>query len=570
MKRGFFHLALHGHVPYVVNHGTWPHGEVWLQEAAWETYIPLIKTLTECRNQNHKAKLTLNLSPILLEQLSNPTFIKNLEAYIEDQIRYARKEEEEYKTKEPTRSELAKYWVSVLEDRKSFFENINGDIVNAFRKLVEEETIEIISCAATHGYLPLLGYDECVEAQIKIGITTSKKYFNNIEIKGFWLPECAYRSSYQWTNPLTGESFFRKGLEMILSDNEVSFSYTDYHLLVGQEKVGTIKSPYETREWKDSKERRKISENNEYAQKVLPLKPYYCVSPGYEKGVIFLVRDPIGTARVWSRDMGFPGNGRYLEFHKRAFPGGHRFWRVTDRKLGLGAKEYYEPQKAIEAINEHAEAFVNMLKGRLREATSDTDIPPIFVEVFDAELFGHWWYEGTLWLKEIFKLMDLNEEIKPIFGREVPKVYEKIEITHLWEGSWGAGGDHRIWFNEETKWMWKKIYECEKKMVYELSTMEPKSDLHLLALNQAAKELLLLEASDWEFLYTTWQARDYAEQRFERHYEFFQKAYTISKLINEGLSLEGRDKDIETLQKIATTDNIFTGVEYRFWKPKEQ
>lgn len=566
MKLGYFHLALHGHVPYVLNHGTWPHGEVWLQEAAWETYIPLLELLQECKTLSYPIKLTLNLSPVLLEQISNQRFIKNLEDYITDQIKHAKREEKEYKTKEPIRSSLAKYWIFIYERRKSFFEKLGGDIIGCFRKFTEEGLLEIISCAATHGYLPLLGYDECVEAQVKVGLMTSRKYFKGLEISGFWLPECAYRSSYQWENPINGERFLRKGLEMILHDNNIRFSYTDYHLLIGQEKIGIIESPYETKLWNSIEKREKVAENNHHARETIPLKPYYCVSPGHEKGIVFLIRDPVGTSRVWSRDIGFPGNGRYLEFHKRAFPGGHRFWRVTDKKLGLGAKEYYEPSKASEAINEHATLFVNTLQQRAHEALLNHRIKPIFVEVFDAELFGHWWHEGIPWLKEVFKLIGTNALIEPIFGKEVFEIYERIEIAHLWEGSWGAGGDHRVWFNDETKWMWNRIYECENKMVHELSIVEPRNEVHLLALNQAAKELLLLEASDWEFLYTTWQARDYAEQRFQMHYKNFIKVYELAKAINDNVTLN--EERIEEIKKIAAEDNIFEGVDYRLWRPK--
>lgn len=566
MEKGFFHLVLHGHVPYVLSHGTWPHGEVWLQETAWETYVSLLEFLFEAKELGLPVKLTINLTPILLEQLSSPRFIKGFEEYIENQINYAYKEKEEYRTKEPIRSELARYWIHLYTRRRNFLDKINGDLVGSFKRLAEDGTVEIISCAATHAYLPLLRFDECVEAQVKLGLSTSKGYFDGIEISGFWLPECAYRSSYEWTPPLGGKPFQRKGLEMILNENGIRFSYVDPHLLFGQSRIGVIEYPYGKREWENLDERKKIIEDEDQARKIASLKPYYCVSPGKETGIIIFIRDPIGTSRVWSRDMGFPGNGRYLEFHKRAFPGGHRFWRVTDRKLGLGAKEYYDPTKATEATKEHARVFVNMLNERAEKISTKSDFTPIFAEVFDAELFGHWWHEGILWLKEVFELIGTASDLRPALGSELIKAYERIDITHLWEGSWGAGGDHRIWFNEETKWMWEKIYDCEEKMVCELSKMEPKNELHYKALKQAAIELLLLEASDWEFLYTTWQARDYAEQRFERHYRYFLKAYELAKLLNEGVTPPSHE--INDLDSIARDDNIFEEVDHRLWRSK--
>jgi len=563
MKKGYFHLVLHGHVPYVLNHGTWPHGEVWLEETTWETYIPLLELISEIKNLNYPLKITINLTPILLEQISSPKFLKKLEGYIEDQIRYACKEEKEYRSKDPIRSSLAKHWINLYNRRMSFLNSIGGDLVGAFRSFAEDGFIEVLSCSATHGYLPLLRFDECVETQVKVGLSVSNRHFKGIKIKGFWLPECAYRASYEWTPPLGGEPYLRKGLEMILNENGISFSYTDHHLLTGQKKVGSLEYPYGNRVWG---EREEIAEDQDHIREVVSLKPYYCVSPGKENGIIFFIRDPIGTSRVWSRDMGFPGNGRYLEFHKRAFPGGHRFWRVTDRKLGLDAKEYYDPDKAMEAVREHAKTFVNMLEERTEKICSKFNFTPLFAEVFDAELFGHWWHEGIHWLKEVFSLIGSSSLITSALGRDLLKAYERIDITHLWEGSWGAGGDHRIWFNNETKWMWEKIYECEDKMVHELSMMEPKNELHYAILKQAGIELLLLESSDWEFLYTTWQARDYAEQRFERHYRLFIKAYELAKSIDSGLTPSSQD--LREIECIIQDDNVFQEVDHRLWRPK--
>ncbi len=567
MTRALFHLVLHGHLPYVVGHGTWPHGEVWLQEAAAETYIPLLQLLSDPLMRGLKLKLTVNFSPVLLEQLSHGGFRERLGHYLEEQLKHAERERREYGERDPVRAALAEYWARVYRGRLDFFDSIGGDIVGAFRSAASEGGLEVISCAATHGYLPLLLRDECVRAQVKLGLMTSRRHMGSLDIKGFWLPECAYRASYDWTPPLPGYPGSRRaGLEMILRDEGVSFSYVEPHLLTGQPLLGLVNFGLyaEDRVWFEDELRERVLEEDLFRDDPAVFKPYYGVSPGFQDGIVFVLRDPLGTARVWSKDGGFPGDGRYLEFHKRAFPGGHRFWRVTDRRLGLGEKEYYDPAAALQAVREHASLYFEELKVRASALHAMGLQSVLFAEVFDAELFGHWWYEGVVWLGELFRLISADPTLEPVLGSDVLSIYDSLEVVHLWEGSWGAGGDHRIWFNRETRWMWEEIYRCEELAVGRLAPIEPRDELHERVLNQLFRELLLLEASDWEFLFTTWQARDYAEMRFLKHLRAFDALARMAVGLSEGETPSS--ESIRLLERLERDDFLFPHLDYRWWR----
>ena len=95
-KIGSFCLVLHGHLPYVLHHGTWPHGEDWLYEAAAETYLPLLSTIDECVFFNANPKVCMGLTPVLLEQLAHDHFKKGFEDYLKDRIERAKQDRREF------------------------------------------------------------------------------------------------------------------------------------------------------------------------------------------------------------------------------------------------------------------------------------------------------------------------------------------------------------------------------------------------------------------------------------------------------------------------------------------
>src|SRR5438552_3066279 len=395
-----FALVLHTHLPMVVNHGRWPHGSDWLCEAAFECYLPLLETAHRLVADGISPKWTINLSPVLTEQLASPEFQKELSFY-HDNVRRACAESRDHFAREGQKDivRLTHFWEEFFERMWEMHRRIGGDIPGTFADLQRAGHVEIITCAATHGYLPLLSRDESIHLQLRTAVETHRRHFGRAP-RGIWLPECAYRPRYEWTAP-TGrerghERRMRPGIEEMLAVYGLEYFVADAHLVSAAQPIS-------------------------------------------------LYRDYLPTRG-----------------------------RTADVPVELPMTNARSP--------------------------------------YVAELFGHWWFEGPMWLEQVMREL-VSVGVTPVTLGEALERVPPIGPVSLPEGSWGEGGDHRVWLNPNTEWTWDRVYAAEAEWVELLALAgEAKPDLRRV-ISQATRELLLLEASDWQFLITTWSARDYAERR---------------------------------------------------------
>ncbi|HEB84004.1 MAG TPA: DUF1957 domain-containing protein, partial [Bacteroidetes bacterium] len=465
---GRFTFVLHSHLPYVLSHGRWPHGMEWLHEAAAETYIPLLRVFRKLHGEGVRLAVTLGITPVLAEQLADPTFKEDFPAYLQRKREAAEKDAERFAAEgRENLAAVARFWVDTYRDLERDYEEWNRDLIGQFAELQEAGAIEIITCAATHGYLPLLGTDEAVEAQIRVGVETYRKHFGR-DPKGIWLPECAYRPGYHWVSPAEPEreGFDRKGIEYFLQKYGIRFFIVDTHLLKGGKAIGVYLDRFEGLQqlWDQASAETRERVREEDIEKT-PYRVYWIdKTPGRGDPVGILTRDPTTSLQVWSGEWGYPGDGNYLDFHKKHFPGGHRYWRVTRAQADLGEKEEYVLGKIDGRLEENSDHFVNLLAGVLRE--NDT-IPPaqrLVVSPFDTELFGHWWFEGPGWLERVLRKVHETPGILPATGGEMIEHAGQAPVVALPEGSWGEGGFHYIWYNSETEWTWPIIHKAEREM----------------------------------------------------------------------------------------------------------
>ena len=538
--KGYLAFVLHSHLPYVVGHGRWPHGAEWLHEATAETYIPILKVLNKLAEEGIRPAITIGITPVLQEQLRDPRFKSGFKEYVKNKIESAKNDQKEFaKLGFKRREKVAHFWIDFYSQTLEYFEKINEDILGQFKKLQDEGQIEIITSAATHGYLPLLLKDESVDLQVRVG---REAYLHNLGVKpeGIWPPELAYRPAYRWKPPV-GEypEYDRAGVEEFYSKYGINYFLVDQHLLKGGKAIGTYLSIFEGLKALWEKFQKEVNIIAETERK--PYKPYYAISPNRDKPVGFFTRDPESALQVWSRDWGYPGNPNYLEFHKRHFPGGHKYWRVTDPKADLAAKEEYDPEATRGPLEEQSEHFVGIVEGIVASNQMD-ERPPIVVSPYDSELFGHWWFEGPEWLYLVIKKLNARGNVKTVTLSEYFEKYPPIEVVTLPEGSWGEGGFHWVWLNENTEWTWKHIYSVESRIYPILDELKAKGgDDAQLLWSLLVRQLLLLQASDWQFLITTWSARDYAEARFSMHKENIEKLMEIARnFLREG-KLSNRD-----------------------------
>jgi 1,4-alpha-glucan branching enzyme len=555
-------LVLHGHIPYVLGHGTWPHGSNMIYEAAADTYIPLLWALEELAHEGIPANLTLGLTPITMEQLADERFKEWFANYLQHKAWLAQRNAEEFsRWKEGHLTWLAGRW---LERYRALYEAFTGryqrDLLGQFRAHQEAGHLEIISSAATHGYLPLLYEDGSLQAQVRQGVATYER-FMGCRPRGFWLPECAYRPRCFWApNELieTQPPWPRKGVEEFLGENGFDYFFVDSHMLprAGDPLPVTIDHQATLGKlWGN------LHRAGDYAEPRTLHRPYF-VGRYFEDHppVACLFRDPGTSEKVWSGDIGYPGDPNYLDFHKKHLPGDLRYWRVSGSAVEMAAKAVYEPTWAEDRVREHAGNFLWTVKETLRHAPHHGWKKPVVVSPFDAELFGHWWHEGVSWLVHVLRWMHQDPELKVETARHYLRENEPHAALSLPEGSWGAGGGHQVWLSPETAWSWQRIYDAERDLqalLRDHGTGHDEPMQRLLC--QAGRELLLLQASDWQFLITTKGAADAATQRLHAHHSDYKRCAELARRYGRGEILS--DDDWRWLGELESRDRPFANLE---------
>ena len=518
----------------VVNHGRWPHGSDWLCEAAFECYLPLLETAHRLVADGISPKWTINLSPVLTEQLASPEFQKELSFY-HDNARRACTESREYFTREGQKEivRLTHFWEEFFERMWEMHRRIGGDIPGTFADLQRAGHVEIITCAATHGYLPLLARDESIRVQLRTAVETHRRHFGRAP-RGIWLPECAYRPRYEWTPPTGRDSGrdrrVRPGLEEMLAVHGLEYFVADSHLVAAGAPIFLYRDYIPLKKGRVDPV---VAMPSTEARS--PYAPYRVASRGGTGQAVAFFRDPRTTLQVWSREHGYPGDYAYLEFHKKHFPGGLRFWRITDNVGDLGTKAVYDPDVAFQKARRQASHFVELVQDTLARASGDG--PGLVCSPYDSELFGHWWFEGPLWLEHVAREMTRAGVPRMTLGEALQIVPPRATLA-LPEGSWGEGGDHRVWLNPDTEWTWDRVYSAEAEWVGHLTRLAGKDTPELRrVLAQATRELMLLQSSDWQFLITTGTASDYAERRIAEHYAEFKRLCEMAQALEAGDTL---------------------------------
>lgn len=558
-RKGYFCFVLHSHLPYVRKAGRWPHGEEMVHEALAETYIPLLNALYDLKSEGLEPKLTVGLTPILVEQLADEAVREHFELYLLEKLEMIQEDVERFEKDEHGHLlYLAKFYRDWYRNTlESFQERYQRDVVGAFARLLSDGNLDIITSAATHCYLPLAERDSAIYGQLKTGVESYRRRFGT-NPHGIWLPECGYRPGYYKTDD---GNYYKPGIEEFLADFNLMYFFTDTHVIQGGELVGKVAGdvagPY------GGPPKRKLvvrDDKRPRATKATTFRPYYVDS----SNVAVFGRDARTGLQVWSAAQGYPGDFVYREFHRKDGNSGMQYWKVTGAGVDLGDKDFYDPVPARARAVDHAHHFASLVHELVNSYYDSQKEPGIVVSAYDTELFGHWWFEGVDWLKEVLRLLARSEEVGLTTAYNYIVAYPPQEVLSIPESSWGLGGGHWTWMNPETEWMWPLIHAAERKMEQMVAKYpDVKGDL-LVFLEQAARELVLLQSSDWPFLISTGQAKEYATGRFHQHVARFNH---LASIVESGHPTE---EDFRFLHTTADLDNPFPNIDYRVFKEREQ
>jgi 1,4-alpha-glucan branching enzyme len=527
MTRGYLALVLHAHLPYVRHpeHAYFLE-ENWFFEAMTETYIPLIHVFEGLRRDDIDFRMTLSLSPPLIAMMRDPLLLDRYAKRMDVLVDLGHRELDRTRH-DGTYHRLAGMYRDRMVHIRDTFRRYKGNIVQAFRGFQDSGNLEIITCTATHLFMPLADRNWAVcHAQFELAAREYEAHFGR-RPRGVWLGECGYV----------------RGVDELMRESGIRHFFVDTH--------GVL--------FADRRPKYGV-----YA-------PIYCPS-----GVAAFGRDVESSKQVWSAQEGYPGDGAYRDFYRdigydldlkyiRPYihPDGFRHYtgfkyhRITDRRVPLDQKAPYDPDVARERAVQHAANFLFNRERQVEFLSSRMDRPPLIVAPYDAELYGHWWFEGPMWLDFLFrKMLHDQETVIPITPSEYLALHPTNAVATPCTSSWGYKGYGEVWLNGSNDWTYRHLHKMGERMV-ELARSHPNArGLRRRALNQAARELLLAQASDWQFIMKTGTTVPYAVGRVCDHVNRFTHLY---EAIRGGSLSEPWLKDLEG------RDNIFSHLDYRVY-----
>ena len=556
-KKGYVSFVLHAHLPFIHHPESDDYlEESWLYEAISETYIPLLKNFKKLVDEKVNFRITMSMTPPLLSMLDNKLLQQKYINYLKQLIELSEKEIKRT-TFNGKMNNLSKYYYErYSEDLRLFRDEFKCDLISQFKHFQDIGVLEIITCGATHGYFPILYVNEkTVRAQIAVGVQTYERYFGK-KPRGIWLPECGYVPE----------------ADKYLREFGVDYAIVESH--------GVL-----------------------YAN---PTPVYGTLAPIVSpQGFTVFGRDMESSRQVWSSINGYPGDFNYRDFYRDigyeadydyikpyiAHNGvrvhtGIKYHRITG---DTDNKDIYDIQWAKDSAERQAGHFLNSRTQQIENASHYMNKPPIVLCPYDAELYGHWWYEGPYWLYILFKKIYYDEcNFELITPSEYMDKYPEIQQCQPCRSSWGANGYSEVWLNPSNDYAHKHLHtagdrmcelaykfrnsydilndlECQiKKLKNDKKPITPitssakyrNTKLQVRALNQAARELLLAQSSDWLFIITNNTMVDYAHRRIKDHIGRFTRLY------NE---LNSNKIDRKFLKEIEEKDCVFPDIDYRIY-----
>ncbi|MEK6795197.1 MAG: 1,4-alpha-glucan branching protein domain-containing protein [Spirochaetota bacterium] len=527
MAKGYLALVLHAHLPYVRHpeHEEFLE-EDWLFEAITETYIPLLDIYRSLVDDGVKFQITMSLTPPLMNMLANELLQYRYVRHIEKLIRLAEMECDRTKHEWHFKRTAEMYLNKFRRARDIFVNRYHCNLNNGFREFLERGVLDVITCGGTHGFFPLMmDHPKAIDAQLKAAVATHEKHLGQ-KPQGIWLAECG----------------FFPGLEKHLHENGIKYFFVDSH--------GVL-----------------------YADKRPKFGVYAPVFCSRQHPVAAFGRDIESSKSVWSAEEGYPGDARYREFYRDIgfdlpldyigpfiHDGGLRtntgikYHKITGRNVD---KQPYDHEEAMSVAAEHAGNFMFNREKQVEHLAEFFDRPPMIVSPYDAELFGHWWYEGPDFINFLIRKTAFDQNtVEMITPREYLKRHPVNQVTMPSFSSWGHKGYSEVWLEGSNDWIYRHLHKAAERMTELADTYYSESGVYEEALDQAARELLLAQSSDWAFIMKMGTTVEYAVRRTKLHLNRFTDLY---------YAIKNRDLNTEWLKQVQHRDDIFSEIDFRIY-----
>lgn len=525
MAKGFLALVLHAHIPFVRHpeYDTFLE-ENWFFEAITDTYIPLIDIFDKLIDDGVDFRITVSLSPTVMNMLKDELLVSKYLKHINKLIELSDLEVNRTRSDKSFNKLAVMYLEKFKRARHIFFEKYDKNIINAFRKFQDLGKLEVITCCATHGYLPLMDlYRSAVKAQIQVAVDTYKENFGRGP-KGMWLPECG----------------FHPGHDELLKEAGIQYFFVETHGIL----FGEPRPKYDIH------------------------SPYLCKS-----GIAVFGRDAESSKAVWSAKEGYPGDYNYRDYYRdigfdldynyikpyingcgSRVNTGIKYYRITGP---TNHKEAYDWEKALDTAASHAGNFMFNREKQVEHLSGKMDRAPIIVSPYDAELFGHWWFEGPEWINFLLRKIHYDQDtVKTITPGEYLELYDDYPVIAPSYSSWGYKGYSEVWLDGSNDWIYKHLHKMAELMTCDARDYRDASDLEKRALNQMARELLLAQSSDWAFIMKTGTFTSYAVNRTREH---------IARFLALHEQLRHKNIDLKMLEEAEQKYNVFRNVDYRVY-----
>ncbi len=527
MTKGYLSLVLNAHLPFV-RQPDYPRflEERWLFEAITETYLPLLRMMRRLDADRVPFRFTLVLSPTLTAMLGDELLKRRYVSYLEMQLELADKELART-AGDPAFAPLAALYAELYRSAYDDFTVFHGrDILAAFDVFYKKGRIEIVTTCATHSFLPLFRDEPAaVAAQVETAVGSHRDIFAK-QPTGFWLPQLG----------------FYPGVESVLKSYGIEYTVvTTRGALLG----------------------RPTPRYGSYA-------PVRCPN-----GLAAFVRDADSTDAVWSEDKGYPSDPDYRDFYRdigfdlpleyvgpyveenatRIFTG-FKYWAITGK---TNDKRPYVPSAGAAKAAEHAAQFVHSREARLYDASRYMDRPPLMVCPYDAELFGHWWFEGTRWLEALFREVHDSAALSFVTMPDYLEAYPENQMSTPEFSSWGDGGYADVWLDGANDWIYRHVHKLVERMSELAERFPDERGLKERVLNQAAREVLLAMCSDWALLMRSGKSNSFARKQIEDAVTNFMRIYEM---------LCSNTVGTEWITHLEKRNNLFPKINYRMFRKK--